>query len=64
VGKRPFVDGSKTFDLRGAFPDFDFHEHDFRVDKVCVCVRACACVCVCVRACVYVCACVCVLGVQ
>lgn len=34
IGKRPFVDGSKTFDLRGAFPDFKFNEHDFRVDEV------------------------------
>jgi hypothetical protein len=34
VGKRPFIDGSKTFDLRGAFPDFEFNAHDFRVDEV------------------------------
>ena len=34
LGKEPFLEGSKSFDLRGAFPDFDFNAHHFRVDEV------------------------------
>ena len=34
LGKTPFIEGSKSFDLRGAFPDFDFNAHHFRVDEV------------------------------
>lgn len=34
IGKRQFLEGSRSFNLRGAFPDFQFNAHDFLVDKV------------------------------